>query len=313
MIITHSDDLNKGILSFNIFKDNSLLIAMKRTDPKVWKMLVTKTGMMKNPSKYNVYFVDLVNYFYASPGRGYDTAMAFADAYTKSSMMDVELIHHAYYYGYGRKDPIDYSSLNSLDAKRLIEYLCFDLYAQGYERIPLNTYMDYLSMCISYEDKVKDKYPKALLTEHDKISLKCTLARKEIDKKRFKAENDKFKRMIGIKEDTVFEYKDKVMILPTDSKDLIDEGQNLGHCVGTYIERVANGNCIIAFVRKKAEMDSSYLTVEFTKRNEYGSTGYTIAQIQGDNKRTILTLDEIKFFENLMEKFSFDTVNRNLK
>lgn len=53
-----------------------------------------------------------------------------------------------------------------------------------------------------------------------------------------------------------------MVIPPHSSKELIDEGTALRHCVGRYVKRVAQRECVILFVRKVAEPDKSLCTVE---------------------------------------------------
>lgn len=305
MILHEDKRLNKGLMSLEIYKNGDVLAASRTLDAKLWKMLVTKTGIMNNTKKYGIDFLNVVQYFFSS--RGYDAARMFAEAYTKSSMLGVSS-SNAYYY---RRMNVDLSPLNPLDPKTLIEYLCFGLYSQGFEVIPIRTYLDYLRMCVQYEGKVRDKYPDALLTAHDKISLKFSERKSEIDERNFKSTNEAFRKAMKISGSTVFEYGGNVMLIPGEAKELIDEGYNLGHCVGSYVNRVASGECVIVFVRKKAHPEDSYLTVELSRRNEFGKSAYMLAQIQGDCKRTILTEEEIDFFKRFMDKYSIQTRNRN--
>ena len=53
-----------------------------------------------------------------------------------------------------------------------------------------------------------------------------------------------------------------MVIPPHSSKELIDEGNALRHCVGRYDKRVAQRECVILFVRKVAEPDKSICTIE---------------------------------------------------
>ena len=58
------------------------------------------------------------------------------------------------------------------------------------------------------------------------------------------------------------EDNDVMVIPPHSSKELIDEGTALRHCVGRYVKRVAQRECVILFVRKVAEPDKSLCSVE---------------------------------------------------
>ena len=58
------------------------------------------------------------------------------------------------------------------------------------------------------------------------------------------------------------EDNDVMVIPPHSSKELIDEGTALRHCVGRYVKWVAQRECVILFVRKVAEPDKSLCSVE---------------------------------------------------
>ena len=52
------------------------------------------------------------------------------------------------------------------------------------------------------------------------------------------------------------------IIVPREPKDIINEGANLNHCVGSYLESVASGYKTILFLRKVSEPDKSFYTIE---------------------------------------------------
>ena len=93
-----------------------------------------------------------------------------------------------------------------------------------------------------------------------------------------------------------------VLLTPESARELIAEGNSLGHCVATYIKHVATGECLILFVRRSNELESSYLTVEIRKSaTGTGRKRFVISQIQGDCKRTVLDEKEKKFFIKFIE------------
>ena len=60
----------------------------------------------------------------------------------------------------------------------------------------------------------------------------------------------------------IFESK-KYIIFPAQSvEELIDESSQQNNCVKTYVERYANGDCDIYFMRLSSEKDKSLVTVE---------------------------------------------------
>ena len=52
------------------------------------------------------------------------------------------------------------------------------------------------------------------------------------------------------------------VIMPQHCEDIIHEGKVQSHCVGKYIERVAKGEDIILFIRRSAEKDKPFYTLE---------------------------------------------------
>ena len=59
-----------------------------------------------------------------------------------------------------------------------------------------------------------------------------------------------------------FEYGDYVVVIPTVPTDIVDEGRNMHHCVGGYVDRVVEGNEYICFVRHKDTPDKCYITCQ---------------------------------------------------
>lgn len=67
------------------------------------------------------------------------------------------------------------------------------------------------------------------------------------------------------------------IVVPREPVDIINEGANLNHCVGGYLESVASGYKTILFLRKVSEPDKSFYTIEVGKSN--------IIQIHGNHNR----------------------------
>ncbi len=54
--------------------------------------------------------------------------------------------------------------------------------------------------------------------------------------------------------------------LPNKLEELKEEGETLHHCVGTYMEKVSKGETMIFFIRKKADPEKPYYTLEWKGR-----------------------------------------------
>ena len=170
----------------------------------------------------------------------------------------------------------------NLNLRRLIDYVLFDLYRQGYAKINhtfWTEYYDYLKMQVDFYGKIKEKYPESFKTAHDVIALKVNMAKQA-------AVCKDFSDRAGEVEHLAYEGSRYCIVVPSQPKELADEGINLSHCVGDYISRVAAGECHILFLRRKHTPDQSLVTLQLS--------GQSICQAQGMNRRSI-TSDERRF------------------
>jgi hypothetical protein len=67
-----------------------------------------------------------------------------------------------------------------------------------------------------------------------------------------------------------FAYGDYVVVVPKTPTDIIDEGANMHHCVGSYTQDVINNNTYIVFVRHKDTPDKCYLTAQVHTNGDLG-------------------------------------------
>ena len=174
----------------------------------------------------------------------------------------------------------------NVNIRRLTDYLLFDLYKQGQQCVNTITYNDYLEQSAKYYGKVKEKFPKSLNTAHQIISEKVR------EKTRMGEGFTFFEEIMSESEDFSYHNNaDKFLIrMPEKAVELIDEGEHLCHCVASYIEKVNNGDCTVVFMRRTEEPDVSYLTIEILPDR-------SVSQVEGMNKRSTLTEDEIKFIK----------------
>lgn len=54
-----------------------------------------------------------------------------------------------------------------------------------------------------------------------------------------------------------------VVKIPETAEELVKEGKRLHNCLGTYVESVANGECLILFIRRIEEPDTAYYACEY--------------------------------------------------
>ena len=134
---------------------------------------------------------------------------------------------------------------------------CFDL----------GEYKDYLDMQLQMYGYIKEKYPDNWLTSLQIMKAKFN-AWKELHKdERFLSNVNKLKPL---------EYSDNkyCIIIPTKASDVVDEGAHLGHCVGSYVNRIVNGETNILFMRKVSEPEESLVTLEFKDNTLCQYKGY---------------------------------------
>ena len=224
--------------------------------------------------------------FWIEEHYGANEAMYFAEQLVRSGVRDIRF-DSSYQYNAGYEvsnfSKIMESEYN-INLRRFIDYLCFDLYRQGYGEVNgqfFREYMDYLSMQKNFYGKVKEKYPEHFKTAHDVMSLKVNLASAAEQCQNFAEQAEQVKDL---------EYSAQgYCVVPTEPRELADEGINLSHCVGDYIDRVASGECHILFLRRRSAPGQSLVTLQLC--------GQSICQAQGMNRRSI-TQEERKFLNH---------------
>ena len=93
----------------------------------------------------------------------------------------------------------------------------------------------------------------------------------------------------------IFEYGDYTVVLPTKGQDLVKEGSEMHHCVGGYVNRVAEGSTLIAFIRHKDNPDQCYITAQINPKNG------DLEQYYLAYDRDIHTNQDIEFKEKFQE------------
>ena len=123
-------------------------------------------------------------------------------------------------------------------------------------------YNDYVTCCIELRYDLTDtaiSRPHNFQGMHDRVtSLLRDL--------RAKREAEKLKGVQSVYEQLhdLIEWTDgKLLVrMAHDAGDLIREGREMHHCVGTYGRRVADGMCFIFFIRRAEKPDKPFYTVE---------------------------------------------------
>lgn len=136
-------------------------------------------------------------------------------------------------------------------------------------------YFDYLRNCETLDyDMTSDfvLYPKNFKKAHDKSVV-------DVQSKQLEKEYNMIAELLPSMHDKYdFSNDDLLIKAPDSGQDIISEGQALHHCVGTYVSRVAKGNTVILFIRRKKAPDKPYVTVEV--KND------KIVQVRGFSNKT---------------------------
>ena len=129
--------------------------------------------------------------------------------------------------------------------------------------------------------RIKEKYPKSLKTEHDIMALKVNMAE-------IVAKCEDFAARSAEVTDLAYTGKIYSIVVPETPQQLADEGINLSHCVGGYIDRIINGDCHILFLRKTRTPDDSLVTLQLCRGR--------INQAEGKHRRRICD-EELTFLK----------------
>lgn len=120
-------------------------------------------------------------------------------------------------------------------------------------------WVDYLKMAKDLGYNMKDKavlFPRKLKVKHDDLAKIMKIQGDNIREKKYQQRIPELKALYS------YETSKYKIIVPESLKAIVDEGQNLHHCVGTYTEKVAEGETDILFIRKQGEEETSYYTME---------------------------------------------------
>ena len=166
----------------------------------------------------------------------------------------------------------------AFSVKHVKQYIPFKLYKKLYSsEANLRNYTDYLSMrqsCMRFaaeglfhpEDWPLSPKAEYISRFHDRLVElynEFTLLAQE---REASAKQQKWEARIDKEKLLKFEYEEeedeRCIIIPKKIIELLSEGQKLHHCVGSYTDSVAEGRETIIFLRKKAERDVPYATLD---------------------------------------------------
>lgn len=134
-------------------------------------------------------------------------------------------------------------------------------------------------------------FPKDLSQSHYQVM-------KLIKTKKNKKLEEKYKILVN-EYKSMFEMQSNglMIIVPNELTDIIIEGKKLHHCVVNYVERVANKDTVILFIRNKNQPFKPYYTMEVENGN--------VVQVRGQNNKIADNA-----VNKLVDKFKVELKNR---
>lgn len=165
-----------------------------------------------------------------------------------------------------------------LTPKKFLNYI--DRQAEQRKDCPIGVarvYRDYIGECVTLGYDIRDTQickPSDLYAAHERTTQALQAIREEQLRQK-NAEMMKKYEKIYKKFVKKYEYSDRdyVIIVPKNSLEIVDEGKNLGHCVGGYAPRHMSGALTILFMRDANNPYSALYTIEMQ--------GNQLVQIRG--------------------------------
>ena len=155
------------------------------------------------------------------------------------------------------------------------------------------------------------KFPPSLKLSHDVAMFNHYKLTETINNREFEKVMNKFREKIDLTHSEQFKRKGEEVtweiVIPDSPKELVQEGNNLNHCVGSYVDNVVEGRTTILFLREfVGDRDTStdgksLLTIEVLPHYEGDKLAYFINQARGNSNRPPKEAEEA-FIEKWMSK-----------
>lgn len=120
-----------------------------------------------------------------------------------------------------------------------------------------------------------EKYPRGLTIRHRIVTRNFTSMRQQFDEAKFA---DKVDHNYAWTDDKY------CVVTATSTQDIKNEGTDLHHCVGSYIDSVVEGRTQIAFMRFTEKPKESLVTLEIRSREIQQARGYSNRELYPEEK-----------------------------
>lgn len=154
--------------------------------------------------------------------------------------------------------------LINMDYESFKEYFLYESYRIGYASYSdfLSTWDDTLVMEYAFFGKIKEKYPKDLPIYHNKLVRRKNNYKyynEPVFKSSFEKAAAKCKKFAWDSQESEYKY-----IVPLTTEDVVEEADQQSNCLvnANYMQRVIDGTSILVFMRKKKDVEHSFITME---------------------------------------------------
>lgn len=216
----------------------------------------------------------------------YDNYLYYRSGFPQYKPQEIMELVEAY--GYARGTADEHARKSGLTVLRLARYL-------NEKHLTPALYGDYLDQCLALHYDMKDtavSLPHDFHAMHARLSQLIKIKVSE-DTRRAFAENTEKRRHMEYAEPSFF------VRLPNSIEEIVHEGKVLSHCVGGYAERHARGVTTILFIRKAAEPDKPFYTVEVDNSGK-------IRQCYGEHNKPALC--EVKEFKERYQSYLTEVI-----
>lgn len=208
--------------------------------------------------------------------RNYNKSISLAQLNTIKKMEEKigdQTVNYLQTFG-ARPECMDISFIKMvLDLCALADLSVNKLYKYVYKEVPIKQYIinptEILRLLRDSYEMAKDlglpfdKNPKHLKRYHDTLMIEYKIIENKIISQKFEKNMEERQYLNYEEQDNKY-----CIIAPKISNELVQEGSELRHCVGSYIKRVSQGQSIIVFLREKKQPEKSHTTIELSPNNE---------------------------------------------
>lgn len=159
-------------------------------------------------------------------------------------------------------------------------------------------WVDYITWAEKLGHDIKSRavlFPKKLKKAHDQMYKEYQEFQKKEERKKLRKMRNTVNKIFkeeGAWLEGQIENKDYLFAVPKKWQDLRQEGDVLGHCVGSYVEHIAQKHCSVYFIRRKEKPEMPFYTVELQNGK--------VVQCQG--KGRCVPTEEVRGFLDYAEK-----------